>query len=99
MTGKNDVDSLIWQTALRELRDRGRTDIYCARCYLIIGSVGIGRKPWATTTYAHDDNHYAAGERIPLWCAECQRRYDGHTPDSLLRRVRSGRCDDLIVPY
>lgn len=99
MTEKTDVLPLIWQTALSELRDRGWTDIQCARCYLVIGSVGFARTPWANTAYADDDAPYGPGERIPLWCAECHRRYDGHTPESLLRRVRSGRCGDLTVPY
>ena len=42
---------------------------------------------------------YGWGQRMPLWCPRCRRRYDGHTPKSLVNRVRRQRPDVLTVPY
>ena len=85
--------------AQQELRDRGWTDIHCSRCGLVIGRVGLWDGQPMARTIQDFEVHYLLGQRIPLWCPRCHRRYDGHTPSSLLNRVRRRRCDVLGVPY
>ena len=89
--------------AQRELRERGWTDIHCAACGLVIGRVGLwpglaGKLPAARA--AHElERLYRGRQRIPLWCPGCRLPYHGHTPNSLINRVRRRRCEVLSVPY
>jgi hypothetical protein len=92
--------------ALRDLLHRDWTDIQHAMCGLVIGRAGVypalaggGRKEAAARAAHEPDTLYRGGERLALWCPRCQRRYDGHTPNSLLKQVRRQRCDVLAVPY
>ena len=83
------------------LSDNDRCHIDCSVCGDQIGQLSLmktrGRhRPYASTV-KDDDVIYEAGDRIPLECARCNRRWYGHTPRSLMRRAYSGHR--LAVPY
>ena len=86
--------------ALADLRFQGWTDIFCVTCGCPIGRTGLWKgRPYAMIPGDPNRTEYTGGRPIPLCCPGCRRRYDGHTANSLVNRVRRHRCDVLEVPY